>query len=634
MLRHEVDRIQIAVITSRHRIREHCMIRQLMNATTMFAALALIAFAYRNSIFLDSVDTAHHLVLVEEIAWHHAVLPTSTERLGVMWAYPPGSHWIAALLVPLAGSGLVAMTWVAVISVFLCYAMLVWLSQRDLGIGAAAIFVLAIISAFPLRTLIGSEVIDNFFFPQLVAHVLALAFLCALVRVNFSDRLLAATTPLAGAVVMQVQPLVAIQMMGAALFFMLVNLVRTSHHNRTFHLSALIPVTISSALSVFAIITSPEFWFMRTVADNNGGLNLGFSHISFVIAPVVIIAGAMLWLFMSDRGRRTEGIVGSALAAMTILIILQDIAWLGFGVGSPYVVKKHLFLITTLGTVGLSRLLSRLLPYQPRFTGPIEIVAGAAFAAWITNSSLVPANTVLAPLRYAKEAAARLNAAPGSIASADAEIPPLANVMVSLLGFGHAHSGRIYTAYYAGNGGADLANRLMVRHSRKLDDSCPERQAPTAEFVVINSDCLRRYAIGTTLGFDTKGNASSYLSSSEWSSAEDWGRWAIGDKGSSVVLLIGNQPGDLMLETTATALARPDRPRLIRVKCNGSEIAVWQISKTFEVATYSAKIPGALSEAGRIEISFVPDEVIVPSELDRRPLGIGIKTLTLNGMRF
>jgi hypothetical protein len=79
--------------------------------------LGTIAYLTANSTFLSSVDTAHHFVLVDELTRYHTVRPQDAPRMGAMAAYPPGSHWIATLLTPLAGSGLVAMTWVAIAAI-------------------------------------------------------------------------------------------------------------------------------------------------------------------------------------------------------------------------------------------------------------------------------------------------------------------------------------------------------------------------------------------------------------------------------------------------------------------------------------------------------------------------------------
>src|ERR1700761_3566688 len=101
-----------------------------VNAFVFIVMIASIAFVSRDSIILGGIDTVHHFVLVDELAQHHSILPEDASRLDVMATYPSGSHWLAALLTPLAGSGLVAMAWVAIGSIFICYAMLFWLSLR------------------------------------------------------------------------------------------------------------------------------------------------------------------------------------------------------------------------------------------------------------------------------------------------------------------------------------------------------------------------------------------------------------------------------------------------------------------------------------------------------------------------
>ncbi len=608
----------------------HSILRRSANVAALLFVFLAIAFVSRDSIIIAGVDTVHHLVLVDELARHHTVLPADASRLEVMSIYPSGSHWVAALLAPVAGSGLVAMTWVAIGSIFLCYAMLFWLAQRDLGIASAAVFAAILFIASPLQSLIGWEIIDNFFYPQLVANALLLAFLCLTVLSGVAERLLPALTPLFGAVLMNFHPLVAIQAMGAGLTIMMTTITHQWWSRRELNFRGAILVLLSAAFCAIAVLASPKFWLMRNVANYDGTMIVAISHLSFAMLAALVVAGALLWMLFTDRGTRTDGVIGSALIASTSMMAMQDIAWIALHSGSPYSVKKHLFVVTTLTALGAARISARLFNETIRpITGPVEIAAAAVFTFWITIGHLVSAEPIRSSLEYAESASNQLHAADGAIASADRTASAVTNIIVSVVGFRHMNGGRSYLAYLEGDGGQELSKRIMVRHTADIDQKCPQQFAPTSAYSIVDSDCLFRYDVGKTLTFGTGGNAGAYLQTSEWSVAEDWGRWAVGEKGSSIKLQLGDYSGPLELRAVAGALKREDRPRIIHVKSNGEEIAVWRMSEGLNGGAYSATIPAHLSLSGLVELSFVPDETIVPGPADPRHLGIGIKSLVL-----
>ena len=587
-------------------------------------ALIFLLYFFSANTFLSSNDLVHHLVLVDEIARYHTVLASDAGHLGYMAYYPPASHWIAALLSTLAGSGLEAITLVSAASIFACYLMLFWLAQYGFSIAASAILTLVVIFSGPLHSLIGWEVVVNFFYPQLVAEVFAIAFLCSMVRSQTFRRLLPILTPISCAVLMEFQPLVAIQVVGFGLSFMTIEIARNLFEAKRVSPAQPVVLILAVAACVVAIITNQRFWFMRNASNLNGYLEFGFSHITFAIVPVLGVAAALLCPYVLRRGSRADAILGGAIASSTLLMIAQEIAFLALNAGSPYAVKKHFFMVTTLSCVGLARLGGAFFKrHRASSTALVGVLASTAITLWIVTPQLVPAQIVLSPLHYAEQARARLNAAPATIASGDTTLVPIANIIVSVVGFGHSDRGS-YRPYFNGNGGRDLSSLVMVRRSPSIDRNCPDQAMPSREFAIVKSECLARYTFGETISFGIKGNDINYIKAAEWNGPENWGRWSTGKGGSSIIF--NAESGHAGLVMSVRAIGRqPNGPRFVHVNCNGIDVGTWRLKDSEE--TYTTDIPPDVSSGGMTTISFVPDwlgENSVSQEL-----GIGVKSIVL-----
>ncbi|MDR3467820.1 MAG: hypothetical protein P4M07_17965 [Xanthobacteraceae bacterium] len=568
--------------------------------------------------------------LVEELIRYGGVPPSDATTLGVMTDYPPGAHWIAALVAPLAGSGLVAMTWVAIAAILVCYVMLFWLSQRELAIAAAAALGICIFCLAGLRSQVGWEVSGSFFYPQLVADVFFFGFLCWLAVVKDPIGSGSLALPLWGAGLMYVHPLVAMQAMGAGLGAMLSITLMQWRANRYLSSRSLLAIGAATCASLVIIGVHPAFGVMRLIANWNGGTNIAISHVSFILLPGLGAVAVLLWLCLSGRGSRTDAIIGGALASSIALLILQDIAWLWLGQGSPYAVKKHLFVLTSVLAVSVARLAGRALTAWWKSIPSDLITMGAALTVtiWVVAPLLTPAKIVLEPLQYAATIASQPGFRPASIAADDQIGTPLTNVIVALVGFRFPNNSETFGAYFSGARPETLSSRLMIRRTPDLDRSCPEQFDQTATFAVVSADCLHRYIIGTVISFASDGGGGRYLTNG-WSGAEPWGRWSEGMDGGKLRITTEHLPGALQLRAEAIALVGANGLRDFHVSVNGSEVALWRFSPGIGNNPFTAMIPGELIADGKIEIAFVPDRVVIPGGHDLRELGIGIKSLSL-----
>ena len=119
----------------------------------------LLALFFYFGPYIESLifDLAQHYFLVDEIMKHDAVRPVPIPNIATMAIYPPSSHWMAAFIGWIGGSGLVDITLVT--------------------------FFVALIRSC---SLIGWEIIENYFHPQLVADVIYLGTLLWLVVILHS----------------------------------------------------------------------------------------------------------------------------------------------------------------------------------------------------------------------------------------------------------------------------------------------------------------------------------------------------------------------------------------------------------------------------------------------------------------
>ena len=128
----------------------------------------LIAFGGR---FLgDSIDVAVHYLLVDEIMKHGGIRPERLPDMAEMAVYPPASHWLAAIVGWVGGSGLVGLMLVSVASLYAVYYFVARLVQGR-GVLGLVVFLVIFVALSPTRAQIGWELVVNFFYPQLVGDV-------------------------------------------------------------------------------------------------------------------------------------------------------------------------------------------------------------------------------------------------------------------------------------------------------------------------------------------------------------------------------------------------------------------------------------------------------------------------------
>jgi hypothetical protein len=602
--------------------------------STLLLAGLFITFGGR--INLNSGDVYLHYALVHEISRFGNVRPGNT-ALSVMLTYPPGSHWLAAIVGWIGGSDLVAIRLISIAATFISYFFAARLVEHGRGVSAAILFALLIAACSNTHSIVGQEVTVDFFYPQLVGDVAIFGFLSWLAyRNGNSSWAVAFATPLVGTALMWIQPISSIHVLGAGtalLGLLCLRSWRTDRFTATAY-STVFVVSVSAAIVRF----HPMMGTMRGIAKNDGAIGLA-AHLSdtaivFVVASCITMGAVNQWRYFRSNGTRVDGVVGSAMLSACGIIILQYLALLIANEGSAYAVKKHLFLIVTLGLMNFVRLLAGaawLLQARVNWNYSAPIVATIA-TTLIFGGGGVEMRPLLDALAFANNAAsfAFSDFRAGNTVSVDLTMSPIANIIVSVSAFGYPMDQHRELPWLAGAAPENDAEYVMLR--RPLEKHCPGPSVQSATFVIVETRCLKTYVPGEILSFKKGGLARRYARIG-WSSAEEWGTWA-SQNGEVSLRLPAGSTGPYELIVDAQALLAPNhRDQAVKVFANGEQIAEWKFEGDIVLREKRATIRADLINDATIKINFVAQDATSPAQLrmsgDTRIMGIGISALRL-----
>jgi len=598
--------------------------------------LSFLTFWFARYIQNGSLDLVQHLLLVDELAKHAGVRTDAFQHISTMAFYPPAAHWMATIIGWIGGSGLVGITIVTIASVYLCYVLIISL------VGASSptrILLLAL--AFLLlrftRSQIGWEVVTNFFYPQLVADVMYFGILLWVSK-NREYWKQTISFLLAGLITMWIQPLVAVHILAAGCALMAFQLwSRWSEEafprvRNTANLAALV---IGSAVIVLA---NPAFKLMREISANDGYLSFGYSSILLVALICAAIGAWNLRRYWCGKAEYVDAILGSAVVAAVGLTVLQFALLKLHGDGSEYAIKKHMFIVLTLGMMNTVRVIASYFPISKITLTPgvvTPILAGFA-SIFVLKGYDTPVAPIVNALAYANHAAEYQLAdfTPGNTVSNDSTLPLVGNLIVSLTAFQHSFDARA-VSWQNGAEIAEGAKYVMIRHTPYIDKICDTRFSEAATYVIVNPSCLKQYLPGEPLSFAPGGNAWQYASNG-WSSAEPWGAWSLGDVGGSIVLSVPPKAAYQLVIEGRAYVTQQHPVQTIIAEVNGSEIATWTFDLTAPTGTQTAEIPQNLVQNGLLKIVLKAPGSVSPVQIeqsaDARVLGLGVQTLTLRAV--
>jgi hypothetical protein len=456
----------------------------------LLASLVGIALLVNFGRFIElSMDFVQHFMLVDEIMKHGGRRPEV--QIGIMSIYPPGAHWLAAVVGWIGGSGLVAIVLISVASVYVSYLLVLELVGKDSPVNFALVAVAFILLAHT-HSLIGWEVALNYFYSQQVADVALLMTLVRLARTtNVWARALIVVA--VGAIAMWVHALIAIQILGCGLLLMFYQSVLAWRAGRS-------PVGIACALGLTAVgsalilLVHPSFKAMRAAAETNGYVQFSYSFTLVAAAVCGSIALMALWRNFSGRSpSEVDAVLGCAGLATAILAVAQYIVLHVGHAGSDYAVKKHMFVVVTLAMINGVRLVGDRWPRTWQY-GWLAAPILAGFAAFhILEPFNVPVVPVLRAIDYANHVAQfdLPGFMPGNTVSYDKKLPPEINLMISNTSFQHPFGDK-QTAWLNGGDPTVDAQYAMVRRTTEIDAQCKDRFAESATYVVVTPDCLKR----------------------------------------------------------------------------------------------------------------------------------------------
>jgi hypothetical protein len=366
-----------------------------------------------NEFHAISSDAGQHYALIRALmngggAWRRPVAPYLTEGL---ISYPAFSHWLAAQVGLLFGSGLMGMTIVASASVGLFYFAMYLIAQQIDWRAPLIACAITVGYAFLRGPVFGRMVVNNYFYAQLVGSSIAgLTLLIVTAKLHEWNGLI-----LDIFVIGAVQLIVATHLLPAAqlsaiyctlLFILAVRRASWWSAGR---------LVLFVAISVGLTTLSPAAIDVYKIAQSEGG-----AHINLFgdrTAQLVLLIGG-IWASgkLLRHARHVEGaslVLGSAGLGVCLYALLQVLLfWSGFG--SNYAIAKNMFVVMSIlifvfsANLALSRITNRSNP-AASFSAPL--IACAVLALVTTRADLYPSVSDIKPVvkfqTAAREMAAR-----------------------------------------------------------------------------------------------------------------------------------------------------------------------------------------------------------------------------------
>jgi hypothetical protein len=317
----------------------------------------VILFFARHTYTVSS-DLAWHYSMIEFIVQHWALPGADVARLGPMTEYPPGAHVLAAVVHLLFGvSVLRVLFFSSIVAIFALY-LLVIISlggqNRDECFTSTVLLIFFIALLRSTHMLFGNEIIQNFFYAQLVGD-LGFVFLLLVVAKLRQPAIVGVFAIVAVYALAWVYTASATKLALGILLVQLLSLAREYSRDRVLLLIAL------SLLLPLTIVTHPTFEPMVRNAAHDGSISIALPFVLSGSALLLSLSLSVWWLHSrSGLSMHCEPLVAAGVAVALL-------AWVQFGflrlagLGSPYAVKKHGFMIGTFLAASLAAWLTAIL---------------------------------------------------------------------------------------------------------------------------------------------------------------------------------------------------------------------------------------------------------------------------------
>jgi hypothetical protein len=595
-------------------------------------------FVVFGRIFSDSsIDLAQHHVIVDEIMKHGGVRPQRLPYMAELAIYPRASHWLAAIVGWVGGSGLIGLKLVSIAAIYVTYCFINNLISLG-GVLGVIVFIAIFLALSPTHAETGWEVVGNFFYPQLVGTAVFFGLLYWLAKsekINPLSRV--AVIALASGATMWAHALPAVHILVVGVWLTCFTALEERVETGRFGLRSVGAAALMLVLAGAVVAVHPAMRAMALIAQNDGYLVFSFEphSIPAVVGLVMALGAFNLYRRLVGAGSYVDTVLGSAALASSSLLIAQYAMLAFVGAGTPYAVKKHLFIVVTLGAMNSARLIAGYIKpsFDKRPSQFVPSIAAAFATAWILWGVGKSAWPTLEALRYANYASefGFSGFKPGNTIDADVQASPVERILVSSSALQYPLGPDLW-AMLAGP--IARAEYVMVRNTPSIDQSCPQRFSESAIFVVVPRACLGAYVLATPVSFAIGGESWRYESEG-WSGTEAWGTWSLAKPNGEILIRPMGSSGDLQLSVAARAFVNAQHPRqVIRVVVNNVEVAVWTFAEDSWRGQKTALIPATIATAGELRIVFQATDAVSPAQLglsgDSRLLGIGVESLMLS----
>ena len=316
-----------------------------IGSITLLAGCSIITILFFSGYaYTTSADLAWHYSLIEFIIQHRELPSAGVTRLGPMIEYPPGAHVLVAAAASLLDANVLRALFLScVVAVFIAYLLVITLlgDQSRVECFTGAILLVSLI--FLLRgthMLFGNEIIHEFFYAQLVGD-LGFIFLLIVTSRLRQPAIAGVFAIVAVYALAWIYTASAAKLAVAILLAQLLALARGYSGERVLWLIAL------TILLPLTLVIHPTFEPMVRNATHDGSISISLPLVLFGSSLLLLLAPSIWWL----HSRSGSSIQCEPLVAAGVAIAL--LAWVQFvflrlgGLGSPYAVKKHGFMVGT-----------------------------------------------------------------------------------------------------------------------------------------------------------------------------------------------------------------------------------------------------------------------------------------------
>lgn len=621
--------------------------------------LVLASVLSADRILSRSVDSSYHLQVMEVVR-HAFLIPSSAESwMAEMAYYPKLSHRFAGLFASLGWRHLNALLMAGVLSAAVVWACLFEQARRVSWTFLGAALGLSVVNVYVTRGAFGGELIDNFFFPQIVGEGVALLALVAGVALLPRSRpayVVFGTAAVAFCGCFHLVP--TLQLAGALMAMLGVVWLRDILRERRFDSVGLAGLLVIPA----AIVLNPFFSKMRYIAHNNGSVNLSqvvsLEALAGLSILLVLLSGWVLLVELlrpvddpdSAEGDRAALMFAALGAASGAAMLVQYAVLKVMHDGSPYAVLKHGF--------GVFTLLAFVVPLWGltvlglRGGAPAE--AGDAEAAerrWSIGTGLVfAAQTVVMLCLFLRPSVmdvARINSVMEDVRQvrltrglegervmfSAADLPPVTTYMGTIAMLKSPHGGNVLSLLDDGrpDRAGDVPYMVTLAGDAYDKPGCRTGQ-PVGLVVVVAGPCLEP----PSLSFKAGGSGAPFLREG-WSGPESGGVWSNG-RHSVVEIPIADWQRAMKaprLEVATFAFIPPESPRrtvIVSVPGGPSERFDYDL-KTVVRHDFRLDLSPALLKGPTLTVFIDSPDAQTPKSLglgdDPRVMGAGLETMRI-----